>query len=70
VALEPLLLLEPVFFREPDAEPLVDLLLLDVLREDDDREPEEREELLFLDLPLDFEGIGSPFLFVLLFLVR
>lgn len=55
-------------FLEPDTELLLDALLLDLLlvdgpREDDDRAPEEREELLFLDLPLDFEGIEIPFLF-------
>jgi hypothetical protein len=55
-----------VLFFEPDAELLFDLLLFDLLlldapREDDVLAPEERKELLFLDLPLDFEGIEIPF---------
>jgi hypothetical protein len=52
-------------FLSPDPELLdellLDLLLVDAPREDDDRAPEEREELLFLDLLLDFEGIENPF---------
>jgi hypothetical protein len=64
---ERLLLFAEVLFLEPDPELfldelLLDLLLLDAPREDDIRAPEEREEVLFLDLPLDFEGIEIPFL--------
>ena len=72
VTLEPLLLLEAVLFLEPEAEPLLELLLLEAPREDDPREdddlapedlaPEVREELLLRALPLDFEGIEIPFL--------
>jgi hypothetical protein len=58
---EPELLLDELLLDEP----LLDLLLPDAPREDDDRAPEEREEeLLFLDLLLDFEGIGISFLYV------
>jgi hypothetical protein len=37
--------------------PLEDLALEDLVLEDDDRAPDKREELLFRDLPLDFEGM-------------
>jgi hypothetical protein len=67
---EPLLLCAVVLFFEPDPELLLDELLLDLLlldapREDDVLAPEEREELLFLDLPLDFEGIENPLSIIL-----
>lgn len=72
---ERLLLFAEVLFREPEPEllldellldePLLDLLPVDAPREDDDPAPEEREEeLLFLDLLLDFEGIEISFLYV------
>ncbi len=62
---ERLLLFAEALFLEPDPELFLDELLLDLLlvdapREDDDRAPEEREELLFLDLLLDFDGIENP----------
>jgi hypothetical protein len=52
------LLLEPLLVLELPVEPLFDLLLPDRAFADDDRAPDEREELLFLDLPLDFDGMG------------
>jgi hypothetical protein len=53
------LLLEPLLLLELRVEPLFELLL-------PDRAPVERELLLFLDLLLDFEGMGiSFFLFIL-----
>jgi hypothetical protein len=53
------LLLEPLLLLELRVEPLFELLL-------PDRAPDERELLLFLDLLLDFEGMGiSFFLFIL-----
>lgn len=55
------LLLEPLLVLELPVEPLFDLLLPDRAFVDDDRAPDEREELLFLDLPLDFDGMGISF---------
>ncbi|MGC2744007.1 MAG: hypothetical protein WA672_12515 [Candidatus Angelobacter sp.] len=52
------LLLEPLLVLELPVEPLFDLLLPDRAFAEDERAPDEREELLFLDLPLDFEGMG------------
>jgi hypothetical protein len=53
------LLLKPLLLLELRVEPLFELLL-------PDRAPVERELLLFLDLLLDFEGMGiSFFLFIL-----
>lgn len=66
--LEALLLLEPLLLLELPAEPLLDLLLPDRAFAEDDRAPDEREELLFFDLPLDFEGMGISF--SLAYLVR
>jgi hypothetical protein len=57
---ERLLLFAEALFLEPDPELLLDLLLVDAPRKDDDRAPEEREELLFLDLLLDFDCIENP----------
>ena len=59
--LEALLLLEPLVLLELPAEPLFDLLLPDRAFAEDDRAPDEREELLFFDLPLDFDGMGISF---------
>jgi hypothetical protein len=64
--LEALLLLEPLGFLELPVEPLLDLLLPDRAFAEDDRAPDEREELLFRDLPLDFEGMGISFSCLLL----
>ena len=61
--LEVLLLLEPLALLELPVEPLFDLLLPDRAFADDDRAPDEREELLFLDLPLDFDGMEISFSF-------
>ena len=66
--LEALLLLEPLALLELLVEPLFDLLLPDRAFVEDDRAPDEREELLFFDLPLDFEGMGISF--SLAYLVR
>ena len=47
-------------------ESLFDLLLPDRAFAEDDRAPDERELLVFRDLPLDFEGMEiSFFLFIL-----
>jgi hypothetical protein len=59
--LEALLLLEPLALLELPVEPLFDLLLPDRAFAEDDRAPDEREELLFFDLPLDFDGMGISF---------
>jgi hypothetical protein len=60
------LLLEPLLLLELPVEPLFDLLLPDRAFAEDDRAPDERELLLFRDLPLDFEGMEiSFFLFIL-----
>jgi hypothetical protein len=64
--LEALLLLEPLGFLELPVEPLLDLLLPDRAFAEDDRAPDEREALLFRDLPLDFEGMGISFSCLLL----
>ena len=59
--LEALLFLEPLALLELPVEPLFDLLLPDRAFAEDDRAPDEREELLFFDLPLDFDGMGISF---------
>ncbi len=59
--LEALLLLEPLALLELPVEPLFDLLLPDRALAEDDRAPDEREELLLRDLLLDFDGMESPF---------
>jgi hypothetical protein len=60
------LLLELLLLLELPVEPLFDLLLPDRAFAEDDRAPDERELLLFRDLPLDFEGMEiSFFLFIL-----
>jgi hypothetical protein len=59
--LELLLLFEPLVLLELPVEPLLDLLLPDRAFVEDDRAPDEREALLFFDLPLDFDGMVSPF---------
>jgi hypothetical protein len=64
--LEALLLLEPLVFLELPVEPLLDLLLPDRTFAEDDRAPDEREELLLRDLPLDFDGMGISFSCLLL----
>jgi hypothetical protein len=64
--LEALLLLEPLALLELPVEPLFDLLLPDLAFADDDRAPDEREELLFFDLPLDLDGMGISFSCLLL----
>jgi hypothetical protein len=59
--LELLLLFEPLVLLELPVEPLLDLLLPDRTFAEDDRAPDEREELLLRDLPLDFDGMGISF---------
>ena len=59
--LEALLLLVPLALLELPVEPLFDLLLPDRALAEDDRAPDEREELLLRDLPLDFDGMGISF---------
>ena len=59
--LEVLLLLVPLALLELPVEPLFDLLLPDRAFAEDDRAPDEREELLFFDPPLDFDGMGISF---------
>jgi hypothetical protein len=59
--LEVLLLLELLALLELPVEPLFDLVLPDRALAEDDRAPDEREELLLRDLPLDFDGMVSPF---------
>lgn len=60
------LLLEPLLPLELRVESLFDLLLPDRAFAEDDRAPDERELLVFRDLPLDFEGMEiSFFLFIL-----
>jgi hypothetical protein len=58
--LEALLLLVPLAFLALPVEPLFDLLP-DLALAEDDRAPDEREELLLRDLPLDFDGMGISF---------
>jgi hypothetical protein len=64
--LEVLLLLEPLVLLELPVKPLLDLLLPDRAFAEDDRAPDEREALLFFDLPLDFDGMGISFSCLLL----
>jgi hypothetical protein len=64
--LELLLLFEPLVLLELPVEPLLDLLLPDRTFAEDDRAPDEREELLLRDLPLDLDGMGISFSCLLL----
>jgi len=59
--LEALLLLVPLALLALPVEPLFDLLLPDRALAEDDRAPDEREELLLRDLLLDFDGMGISF---------